>query len=73
MDGLIFGILWYTSCGGLFCGYLQSSQEKLKTLMLIQNFGGQRRYITGDLQVADLEKKLQRPKTTCVKCPVMHM
>ena len=40
--------------GGLFCGYLQSSQEKLKTLMLIQNFGGQRRYIAGDVQVADL-------------------
>ena len=54
MDGLIFGILRYTSCGGLFCGYLQLSQEKLKTLMLIQNFGGQRRYITGDVQVADL-------------------
>ena len=64
MEGLIFGILRYTSCWevqvtgynhwGTFCGYLQLSQEKLKTLMLSQNFGGQRRYITGDVQVADL-------------------
>ena len=65
MDGFIFGILTVYELlgstgygvimtGGLFCGYLQSSQEKLKTLMLIQNFGGQRRYITGDVQVADL-------------------
>ena len=51
--------------GGLFCGYLQSSQEKLETLMLIQNFGRQRRYIMGDMQVADLCKKLQRPKYMC--------
>ena len=72
MDGLIFGILRYTSCGGLFCGYLQSSHEKLKT-MLIQNFGGAKKVYYGRCASGRFRKKLQRPKTTCVKCPVMHM